>query len=117
MVMKTCILREWIRIFVPRRIRNFFYWTSYILICLTVLYYSATIIANNLICFPHRKIWDKTIPGGRCGSSKLTFVSAAGINVFLDIFILALPQKTLWDLKLSSSKKLGLSLIFTIGIL
>lgn len=114
---KASILIEWSRIFVPRGTRNAFFWTCQALLLCNILYYTAIIIAENLTCIPRQRIWDPTITGGKCISAKNQLVSSSVINVMSDLMILALPQKIVWKLQLSKRKKLGVSLIFAIGIL
>lgn len=38
-------------------------------------------------------------------------------NMILDIAVLALPLPTIWKLKLPTAQKLGLAIIFSLGIL
>lgn len=118
LLIKPCILIEWCRIFCPNK-RTYFYYTCWALITINVLWYIAVILLANLECFPHAKIWDKTIVGGRCLDPiqvKLIWVYNAAVNLGLDIIILALPQKVIWNLKLNKKKKVGLSMIFAFGL-
>jgi len=118
LLIKPCILIEWCRIFCPNK-RTYFYYTCWGLITINVLWYIAVILLANLECFPQAKIWDKTIVGGRCLDPiqvKLIWVYNAAVNLGLDIIILALPQKVIWNLKLNRKKKVGLSMIFAFGL-
>lgn len=115
-VMKASILREWARLFVPCGSRNAFFWTCHILLAVTVLFGGSVLISTNLTCFPREKIWDKTKPG-RCSDPKVILIISSVINVVLDLFILLLPQNIIWRLQMTKKKKVGMSLIFTIGIL
>lgn len=116
MVIKLAILLEWLRIFVPRGMRGYFYWTSIALVCLDILFYSAGIIAVNLTCIPHRKIWDRLIPG-HCFDSRSVDITSAVVNFFIDLLILVLPQRLIWGLKLSFEKRIGVSAVFLVGLM
>ncbi len=117
MILKAAILLEWIRIFVPPGTRNLFFWTSTILIGLHTTFYIAWVITENLSCIPHRRIWDLTIPHGKCIDVRLIYLPVAAINLFADIIILLLPQRTIWTLHMTIKKKIGVALVFAIGIL
>ncbi|KAI0969455.1 hypothetical protein F4678DRAFT_438740 [Xylaria arbuscula] len=114
--LKTAILREWIRMFVPRGTKNSFYWACIIVMCLNILYYTASILASALSCSPHEKIWNKSLPG-TCVNSKVIFVSSASINLVSDICILILPQRIIWRLHTSRQKKIAVSSVFAIGVI
>ncbi|KAI0965589.1 hypothetical protein F4678DRAFT_485233 [Xylaria arbuscula] len=117
MTLKAAILLDWIRIFVPRGTRNYFYWIGTIVLVLHTTFCAAWIIAENLSCTPHRKIWDITVWQGRCIDLKLLYVPVAAINLLADIIILILPQRTIWTLHMSTRKKFGVASLFTLGIL
>ncbi|KAI3322932.1 hypothetical protein HD806DRAFT_499695 [Xylariaceae sp. AK1471] len=117
LIMKASILKEWSRIFVPYGTRNAFWWTSHIVIVINVLFYGVSVFLENLSCFPYQRIWDKTVPGSQCLDFKVTPLAGASINVILDLITLILPQKTIWSLQLTRKKKIGVSLVFAIGIL
>ncbi|KAI0023351.1 hypothetical protein F4780DRAFT_729424 [Xylariomycetidae sp. FL0641] len=116
LLIKTAILLEWQRVFVPRGVKNAFFWTCNIVLCIHVLYHSAWILSENLSCSPYHKIWDKLSPGGHCINLKAIYLPAAAINLVTDIVIFILPQKVIWDLQLPKKNRLGVSLIFTIGL-
>ncbi|KAH7039799.1 uncharacterized protein B0I36DRAFT_280112 [Microdochium trichocladiopsis] len=118
LLIKPCILIEWARIFCATQ-RNYFWWTCSALITINVLWYIAVILVANLECFPREKIWDKTIVGGKCLDPiqvKLIWVYNAAVNLGLDIVILILPQRVIWNLKLNKKKRVGLSMIFAFGL-
>jgi hypothetical protein len=116
MVIKAAILLEWLRIFVPRGTKNYFYWISVVLLVLDVLFYSAAIIAINLTCRPHEKTWNRLLPG-TCIDSRAIDITSAVINFFIDLVILVLPQKVIWGLNMSVEKRLGVSLVFIVGLI
>lgn len=116
LTIKTAILVEWKNIFVPRGVRNSFYWTCLAMMVFNILYYSAGIIAANLACFPYRAIWDITI-SGKCINSKGLISSGAGLNLVSDLVILLFPQRVIWSLNISIKKKIGVSVAFAVGLL
>ncbi|RYO95043.1 hypothetical protein DL766_007550 [Monosporascus sp. MC13-8B] len=115
LLMKWAILWEWIRVFVPRHSRNGFYWACQAVIAINMVFYLTAIILTNLACRPYRRNWDKTVPG-TCMDIRLINLTTAVINLVVDMVILALPQKVIWDLQMSGRKRAGISLIFAIGI-
>lgn len=113
---KSAILLEWMHVFVPHGTRTKFWWTCQIIMWVNILYYISIVTASALSCFPHEKIWHPTMPG-RCFNTKVLFVSNATLNLVSDIIILALPQGIIWKLNMSTRKKIGVSLVFAIGVM
>ncbi|CAI6091643.1 hypothetical protein V2G26_010209 [Clonostachys chloroleuca] len=115
--MKTVILVEWIQIFVPRGTRNGFVYTSWMAIAVNLTFYIIAIILLNVSARPYRRNFNFTVPGVTHFNSSTTIVAGAAINVVLDLVILVIPQRIIWRLKMKKAKKIGVSLIFLIGIL
>ncbi|KAI0907331.1 hypothetical protein F4823DRAFT_23180 [Ustulina deusta] len=113
---KTAILLEWVRLFVPHGTRPPFWWMCRIVMWVNILYYISVIIVSTVSCSPHEKIWDPTLPG-TCLNIKAFFVSNATLNLASDIIILALPQRSIWSLNMSRDKKIGVSLVFAVGVI
>ncbi|KAJ8130470.1 hypothetical protein O1611_g3160 [Lasiodiplodia mahajangana] len=113
---KAAIILEWLRIFNPSGERNTFFWLGYAILVLNTLFYASAIFVENFTCFPQEKIWDKTIPGG-CIDVSENYIITAAFNVFSDIVILALPQRVVWKLKMTTKRKISVSLVFAVGIL
>jgi len=90
--------------------------TCYILLVVNALYYSFCVIASTASCRPYKRIWDKTIPG-KCINSLILTMASAGVNVLLDVAILALPQNLIWRLQMGMKRKIGISAIFGMGVL
>ncbi|KAI0859841.1 hypothetical protein F4860DRAFT_525828 [Xylaria cubensis] len=114
--LKPAVLLEWSRTFVPRGTHNAFWWTCHILLVVNVLFYGSIKIASNLSCQPHNKIWDKTVQG-TCLNEGILWAAYSSLNLVSDIIILILPQRVIWGLKLSKTKKIGVSIIFAFGLL
>ncbi|KAI0391386.1 hypothetical protein F5Y17DRAFT_460849 [Xylariaceae sp. FL0594] len=113
LTVKSAILLEWRRIFVPFGTRNKFYWACMVLLLFNILYYGAGIIAANLACIPYRAIWDVTVKG-KCINQRGLITSGTAINVISDIAILFLPQRVIWRLNMSRRKKQGVSVAFAV---
>ena len=76
----------------------------------------AVIIALNLACIPTRKKWQFWVPGKCINAHNIETVSAT-FQLASDCLVLVLPQKVIWDLQMSMKKKLGVSIIFSLGVL
>lgn len=109
------ILLEWVRIFSPHRTR-FFYWASYSMALLNALLYISSIVASAVTCIPHESIWYPWV-SGRCMDRKALGLFTAFFNVIMDLLILLLPQKIIWTLQMTTSRRIGISLIFSVGLL
>lgn len=107
---------EWSRMFVPRSTRNTFWWLCHGLMAFQILFMIGIVLALCLHCQPYHKIWDKSVKG-TCGSKPAIDLVASVTHLCSDVCILFLPQKVIWGLKLSLKKKLGVSVIFGLGIL
>lgn len=116
MLLKTCILLEWARIFVPRGWRNAFWWTCHTLIGVNVLFYVILTFIEVFGCNPREKHWNPTLPG-KCLDMMKVHPASAIVNFFSDLVILFLPQKLIWGLKLCLKKKAGVTSIFAMGVL
>ncbi|KAI8945404.1 hypothetical protein F4801DRAFT_128057 [Xylaria longipes] len=114
---KAAILLEWKRIFVPRGTRNWFYWTAWLIISVNSLFY---FIATFFVVFANRpvaKSWDVLLPGSSPFDRKDLDIVATGINLAVDVSTFLLPQPVIWSLKMTKSRKIGISLMFSLGLL
>jgi len=116
LMLKTAILIEWVRIFVPDRKRNIFYWASAMLIFINVGAYASAIFTTFAGCRPLEKVWHFWVPGV-CIDRKNRDIVNAALNLMIDLFILVLPQKTIWRLQMTKRRKMAVSVVFSIGIL
>ncbi|KAF1946514.1 hypothetical protein EJ02DRAFT_495313 [Clathrospora elynae] len=66
-------------------------------------------------CMPFAFNWDKTVPGGRCFNVQRYATISSVPNIFTDIAVLILPLRTVWGLKISVGRRVGLLLIFLTG--
>lgn len=117
MLIKVAILANWLRIFVPRGVHNALYWTLHALIWTNVVFYTITTFTEVFRCWPREKIWNPWYEGGRCTVDVLPQnIATGGLNFISDTIILAIPQWMIWRLNMSQKQKLGISLLFLIGI-
>ncbi|KAK8010048.1 hypothetical protein PG990_009013 [Apiospora arundinis] len=114
--LKSSILLDWMRTFSPRNTRGYFFWACQALMWLNICYYTIALIVGNLTCRPYRRIWDKTVPG-TCMDRRDLDTSSAVINVVSHFLVLILPHSVIWKLQMKWKAKLGISLVFAIGIL
>ncbi|OTA98516.1 hypothetical protein M426DRAFT_258556 [Hypoxylon sp. CI-4A] len=115
-LIKSAIVLEWIAIFVPDRTRNFFFWSSCSVLVIHNLFYIAIIILELAACSPFERNWNPLIEG-KCLDTIDLAVAVSAINVTLDVLIFLLPQKVIWGLQMRNQRKIGISLLFAVGIL
>ncbi|CAH0056995.1 unnamed protein product [Clonostachys solani] len=113
---KTAIMLEWSRIFVPRGTRNAFYWVSRALIVINALVYIIGGSVAVAACIPAEKLWHPWVKG-HCSSRRAADISTAWFNLFMDVSILLLPQSIIWKLQMTKARKIGIALIFSVGLL
>ncbi|KAI1502976.1 hypothetical protein F5X99DRAFT_417552 [Biscogniauxia marginata] len=97
-------------------VNKLIYWTCHGLLWFTGLFYFAVEISGNLSCIPFNRIWDKRIPG-TCYNRTNLDLTTASVNLVVDILIILLPQRVIWQLQLGIKKKVGISFVFAVGIL
>ncbi|XXH04170.1 hypothetical protein Hte_010583 [Hypoxylon texense] len=115
---KTAILLEWIHIFVPNhnRSRNRFFWLARFMMSLNILMYFSVFIAMCFSCIPLEANWTPWLTG-KCIDKEALYITTASFNLVMDVFILLLPQRIIWKLQMTRNKKIGVSIIFSFGIL
>ena len=80
------------------------------------LYYISTIAVRTWECTPRAKIWDNSIEG-RCISAARLINSDDAFNTISDILILLVPVPTLRKLQTKIERKLGIALLFILGLM
>jgi hypothetical protein len=118
MCLKVAILIDWLRLFVPQGQRNWLFWTLHALIWANVIYYGSGTLIEVWRCHPREKIWNPLFEGGSCpiNIGANNFVSGI-VNIVSDFAILLLPQWVIWNLHITKAKRMGVSLLFVIGLL
>lgn len=80
------------------------------------VFYITTIPVKIWECTPRARIWNKSIEGSCIDVAKV--LNADGVfNTFSDIVILLVPIKALWKLQMMTKRKIGIGLLFTVGLM
>ncbi|RYP81173.1 hypothetical protein DL769_002121 [Monosporascus sp. CRB-8-3] len=116
LLIKSAILLEWVFIFAPNKARNSFFWSSYIVLTTHGLFYVGMIILQLTACSPFERNWNVLTPG-KCLDTTGIAVAISAINLAFDLVIFILPQKVIWALQMSMKRRLGISIIFAVGVL
>lgn len=110
---KLSILLLTIRIFVPAQSKRTKIWVaSWAVIWFNLLYCIALVLVVILQC-----VNKKEIPGKTCIDTYSLLVTASMINVLSDLMMLAIPLIAVWDLKMPMRRKIGISVVFAVGML
>ena len=95
-----------------------FEYIAYTLMGITAAYGVSFTIVTLAGCRPFAANWDKVShPDYKCINTSQFYVAQAALGAVLDISILLLPMPIVWNLRLATSKKVGLTILFTTGIL
>jgi hypothetical protein len=76
----------------------------------------SVVLETFLLCRPLTYNWDTTIKG-TCGQRNDVYVSAGALNVATDFMVMALPIPHILKLQLAWRRKLGLIVMFSLGLL
>ena len=85
-------------------------------IAFQILFGTVVLLQVLLTCRPLAFNWDRTL-NGTCGNQTASYISVHIMNLILDLSIAALPMPVLWSLKMAVTKKVGISFLFSIGIM
>ncbi|MCJ1380518.1 hypothetical protein MMC17_003626 [Xylographa soralifera] len=112
---KSAILLLYLRVFSPRR------WSTLdvtvrALILIICGFYIALSVAKICQCIPRARIWDNTVPG-QCVNLPVLLDTSGLFNIISDVLILLVPLKGVWSLQMARKRKMGIYLIFTVGII
>ncbi|PSN69764.1 hypothetical protein BS50DRAFT_618756 [Corynespora cassiicola Philippines] len=93
-----------------RRTLRVLFWScgiSYVILCLTV----------SLSCRPYSHNWQiRPLPGPHCTFRPQNFYVLVVLNVLTDTALLIIPAPILWRLRVSLTKKLGVTLLLSSGL-
>ncbi|KAF2492177.1 hypothetical protein BU16DRAFT_105746 [Lophium mytilinum] len=76
----------------------------------------AFVIATIFQCTPIRKSWNKANVPGHCINNSWFRWTWAAFNLLSDIFVFTLPLPVIGRLQMTLAKKLGLMILFTLGL-
>lgn len=116
---KLSLFLLYLRLFKPNRITR---WLIYGGIVVCGLFYSASIISNCVLCMPHPgqpndlPTWE--LRAGDCNIPSIRLALVQGVfGTLSDIYLLVVPIRSVFQLHLPTSRKLGVSAIFMTGIM
>lgn len=84
-----------------------------VLVCLTI----STVITGLASCRPFAANWNPKLPGAYCINKEAFFRYGSIPNILMDIVMLILPVKVIWNLHTSTRLKIGLIATFAAGSL
>lgn len=114
-LIKASIIFFYLRIFPSVRFRRVLWATQGINILIAFLYFILTFTQ----CEPLHLYWTgwDGQQAGACRDFNALVLSHTGLNIALDIWMLALPLTQLYKLNLRLRKKIGVMVMFSVGIL
>lgn len=68
-------------------------------------------------CIPIHHEWQKKTTKGHCIDFVPFVTTLAATNLCTDVLLLVLPTREIWKLQIPWPRKIGLSIIFTLGIM
>ncbi|KAI0809842.1 hypothetical protein GGR55DRAFT_679072 [Xylaria sp. FL0064] len=105
---KLSIARTFQRIYFTHKFKI----AAYIGMGLVASWVLQTIFIGALICEPVQLNWDPHVRG-HCGNQQAAFTSVSAVDILTDIYLLLLPMRPLYRLKVSTTQKIYLALIFS----
>lgn len=90
--------------------------SAYVAIGVLIMWAMSVVLETFLLCRPLAYNWDTSIKG-TCGDRNTVYVSAGALNVVTDFMVMSLPVPHILKLQLAMRKKLGLLLMFSLGLL
>ncbi|KAM7183449.1 hypothetical protein V8F20_012617 [Naviculisporaceae sp. PSN 640] len=90
----------------------------YIMLAICYAWAVAEVLVVFLFCRPIEANWDPAAAAtGSCGNLEAAYISVHAANFAVDLSIALLPTFVLWELKMRTAKKVGIMLMFALGIL
>lgn len=116
-LIKTAILLDWCRIFAPSdKYRSPFWWGCVSLSTFQCVWGVLCIILLNMQCRPHNAIWEFYVPS-KCYELPSVMLGSASVQVITDVCMVLLPQREIWRLHMNWQRKIGIALLFGIGLM
>jgi hypothetical protein len=81
-----------------------------------LLFMISAVVALCLVCTPYEANWNFLIPR-KCFTKSNLELASASLHLLTDFIILALPQKVIWSLRMSVKKRLGVAIVFSLGLM
>jgi hypothetical protein len=114
-LIKISMLLLYLRLFPSTTLRI----ATITILTLTAIWGLVYTLINVFICNPRNYAWEQWDGEheGKCMDQQAILMSHAIMNIVLDVVVIALPLPTLLRLKLGRDKKVGVCVMFVIGIL
>ena len=107
------ILLFYSRIFPTKWMRMAVYITS----AWNTVWTISTVLVTIFACGPVERIWNPERYGGHCIDQSVFYFTRSLISTLTNLVVLLLPLPIVWKLQVSTSRKLGLTISFSIGAL
>ncbi|KAK8210828.1 integral membrane protein [Phyllosticta capitalensis] len=88
---------------------------AYICMAIVLAWWVGNVLQIFLMCRPFAKNWNNALPG-RCGNRPIGFTIIGALNMVTDVIIILLPLPWVRRLQMPRRAKLGLYLMFGIGL-
>lgn len=89
---------------------------SYMVMTISIIWSIYAALGTWALCSPIAFNWNPMIPGGHCADRQASFYAIGVLDVATDCLIFLLPIPMIWNLQTALRNKIGLSLIFSIGV-
>lgn len=109
---KVSIVMQYLRVFVGTVIQR----ACRITLIIVIVYGLWTFWSAVFTCFPVAKFWDPTVKEGYCMNFTALWFSNASVNIVTDLIIFLLPVPVIRSLNLPRKQKIGLMMIFAVGL-
>ncbi|KAF1952731.1 hypothetical protein CC80DRAFT_479116 [Byssothecium circinans] len=108
---KISVLFLYLRIFTTRNATR----VCHVQMAIVIMCGLAATLSLVFFCTPIASFWDVTVKG-KCFSKGPLWYATAGINIATDVMIVSIPATLIHRLQLSARQKIGLYMIFMVGI-
>ena len=108
---KMSILILYLRLFAVNKTFRYLTWSMMVFVC---GYLIANLLTQIFGCSPRSKYWDPGIQG-HCINYTKAGLAYGSMNIISDLLIFILPIPIVWQLKLATKEKIGVSIIFMSG--
>lgn len=84
---------------------------------INMVYCASALIAGNIIsCSASEYTRSETTPS-RCVNGKALDVATAALNLLSHVLIFVLPQTMIWKLQMTRSRKIGVAIVLSAGLM
>lgn len=112
---KASIFLLYLRLFGPNKRTRYLIYFGLIF---TTLFYTASTLLPIIACSPWKgETRLQSMASARCATDKTLGYVMTVINVISDLYLLALPVPVVWNLQMSTHKKVSVCAVFMLGFL